>query len=131
MAKRASSDCIYPVGVDSIWKRAENQMQFTNSLKMKLAVILGVTHMLLGVCLRILNTIRKKKWLSLFTLAIPQLIFMLCTFAYMDFLIIYKWSKDYSGEKSQYSPSIIATMISVYAGFGDSPTVFWPDERKL
>lgn len=72
-------------------------MQFTNSLKMKLAVILGVTHMLLGICLKLLNVIRKKNWLSLFTLAIPQLIFMLCTFFYMDFMIIYKWTKEYKG----------------------------------
>lgn len=118
-------DCVYPVGIDSSWRVAENQMQFTNSLKMKLAVILGVAHMLLGTSLRILNTVRKRNWLSLLTLAIPQLIFMLCTFFYMDFLIILKWLKNYSGVASKDAPSIIATMISVFAGFGDSPFLFW------
>ena len=131
IANKLNHDCVYPFGVDSIWKRAENQIQFTNSLKMKLAVILGVTHMLLGICLRLLNTIRKKKWLSLLTLAIPQLVFMLCTFFYMDFMIVYKWSKSYSGDTLQHAPSIIATMISVYAGFGDAPDLFWPEERRF
>ena len=94
---------------------------------MKLAVILGVAHMLLGISLKIVNTIRKKNWLSLLTLAVPQLIFMLCTFFYMDFLIILKWCQNYTGSLSKNAPSIIATMISVYAGFGDSPTLFWPN----
>lgn len=43
----------------------------------------------------------------------------------MDFLIIYKWNTNYSGENSKNAPSIIATMISVYAGFGDSDLQFW------
>lgn len=94
---RISPDCVYPLGVDSIWKGALNQMQYVNSYKMKMAVILGVTHMLLGLGIKVINTVRRKNWLSLFTVAIPQIIFMLCTFVYMDYLIIYKWNTDYSG----------------------------------
>lgn len=93
---------------------------------MKLAVIFGVAHMLLGICLRILNTVRQRNWVSLFTLAIPQLIFMLCTFFYMDVMIIIKWAQNYHGELSKNAPSIISTMITVYAGFGESPLLFWP-----
>lgn len=92
---------------------------------MKMAVILGVCHMLLGTSIRILNTVRKRNWLSLFTLAIPQLIFMLTTFFYMDFLILFKWFKDYSGSNSKDAPSIISKMISVYTGSGDSPQLLW------
>lgn len=102
-------------------------MQFTNSFKMKLAVIFGVAHMILGICIKIMNSIKKRDWIVFATLAIPQLIFMLCTFFYMDAMIIIKWLKNYSGEQSQYAPSIISTMISVYAGFGDSPFLFWPE----
>jgi V-type H+-transporting ATPase subunit a len=64
---------------------------------MKLAVILGVTHMMLGLVIKVINLVRKKNWLSLFTLAVPQIVFMLCTFFYMDFLIVYKWGVDYTG----------------------------------
>lgn len=86
-------------------------MQFTNSYKMKLAVIFGVIHMLVGLGLKILNNVKKNNKLVLWTLAIPQLVFMLCTFFYMDVLIFYKWGTDYSGERSRLAPSIINTMI--------------------
>lgn len=82
-------------GIDSTWRRAENQMQFTNSLKMKMAVILGVIHMILGLIVRIINFIKQKKMVHLFTLAIPQMIFMLVTFTYMVFLIVKKWTIDF------------------------------------
>ena len=123
---RGDNDCVYGFGVDSIWKVAENQMQFTNSLKMKLAVIIGVAHMMLGLIVRFINGIKKKDWLDVFTITLPQTIFMLATFVYMDYLIIYKWTQDYTGVKSAQAPSIIATMIAVYAGFGsEGDLVFW------
>ena len=72
-------------------------MQFTNSLKMKLSVIIGVAHMVLGLFIRFINGIRKKDWIDVFTLTLPQTIFMFSTFVYMDYLIFYKWTMDYSG----------------------------------
>jgi len=44
--------------------------------------------------------------------------FMIATFLYMDFLIIYKWFQTYEGENTRNAPSIIATMIAIYAEFG-------------
>lgn len=85
---------------------------------MKLAVILGVLHMMLGIFIRIINTVVNKKWLQLFTLAIPQLLFLMVTFLYMDFLIIFKWNTSFSDNSSQTAPSIISTMIGIYVGFG-------------
>lgn len=40
---------------------------------------------------------------------IPQLLFMLCAFGWMDFLIIIKWFSIYP---DQMDPSIIDTMIN-------------------
>ena len=41
-------DCVYPAGVDPAWYGAQKEINFINSLKMKVSVILGVSHMLLG-----------------------------------------------------------------------------------
>lgn len=107
-------------------------MQFTNSLKMKLAVILGVVHMMLGLAIKLVNGMKRRNWLEIFTLTIPQIIFMLVTFVYMDYLIILKWSMNYMEEKSKDAPSIISTMIAVFAGFGgDDDPVFWKRERAF
>ena len=51
------SDCVYPFGLDPIWGIAGNSLAFTNSLKMKLAVIIGIVHMSLGLLAKALNAI--------------------------------------------------------------------------
>jgi V-type H+-transporting ATPase subunit a len=50
-----SADCVYPFGLDPAWSIATNNLNYVNSLKMKLSVILGVTHMLVGVFVKASN----------------------------------------------------------------------------
>ena len=69
--------------------------------------------MMLGLFLRLYNNFRRSKWTDLLTLTIPQIIFMCCTFLYMDFIIIYKWNTNYDADTSK-APSVISTMIAVY-----------------
>lgn len=36
------NDCVYPIGIDPKWYVSIDELNFMNSLKMKIAVILGV-----------------------------------------------------------------------------------------
>ena len=46
---------VYPIGVDPAWPHKANSLAFANSMKMKMAVTLGVTQMLFGICLSLSN----------------------------------------------------------------------------
>jgi vacuolar-type H+-ATPase subunit I/STV1 len=86
----------YLFGVDPVWRYSTQNIQFTNSLKMKMSVILGVSQMMVGIILKWFNTIHFKKWGYLGSVCIPELLFMSCTFVYMCMLIFIKWSTDYA-----------------------------------
>jgi len=100
----------YPFGLDPAWHGATNQLLFVNSMKMKLAVLLGVFQMVAGTFLSFANAVYEKSSINFFLQCLPQLIFMLLFFGYMDFLIIYKWT--HVGN----APSIINTMICMGLG---------------
>ena len=63
---------------------------------MKLAVIIGVIHMSFGIILKAVNSLHFKKKLDFYFEFIPQLLFMVLMFGYMDFLIIFKWLKPWA-----------------------------------
>lgn len=66
---------------------------------MKLSIVLGVTHMLIGIINKGLNSIYFKDFASFFFEFLPQLFFMLCTFGYMVILIIVKWLTNFDGRE--------------------------------
>lgn len=109
--ERKSEECVPWVGIDPLWYQAANEVSFMNSFKMKLSIVVGVVHMILGICLKIMNTIYFRKMVDLLCEAIPQLIFFLCTFGYMVFCIVLKWLIDW-GDGSK-APSIIAIFINL------------------
>jgi V-type H+-transporting ATPase subunit a len=117
---------VYPVGVDPVWYLAKNELSYMNSLKMKVAVILGVAQMTLGVVLKGLNYRYQGKRLEFWFEAVPQLILLLSLFGFMDILIVIKWLTDYSqpsaispDQNTLSAPSIISTMIVMVLGLGE------------
>jgi V-type H+-transporting ATPase subunit a len=44
-----------------VWGRAENELVFVNSLKMKISVIIAIIHMTFGVFIKAANTLFFKR----------------------------------------------------------------------
>lgn len=93
---------------------------------MKLAVIIGVIHMAIGVCVKGANNLFFGHYLELFTEVITGLIILLGLFGWMDLLIFSKWAypmNPYSldpanASRISYAPSIITVMINNFLAGG-------------
>ena len=97
LKKITNVHCVYPAGIDPIWYLSKQEITFTNSLKMKIAVIFGVCHMTLAIFQKGFNSIYHKRWLDFFFEFIPQIVLLLALFGWMDTIIIKKWVTDYAG----------------------------------
>jgi V-type H+-transporting ATPase subunit a len=89
---------VYPFGIDPAWHAADNGLVFTNSLKMKMSVILGVIHvrwhgvlcawipsasrltelkqMSFAICLQVPNHLHFKHNYAVWAEFLPQFLFM-------------------------------------------------------
>lgn len=105
--------CVYPFGMDPKWQMSTNELSFHNSVKMKLAVIIGVFHMLFGIVLKGMNCLYFGNTLGFIFEFIPQVIFMTILFGYMDAMIFIKWTRDWTNN-TRYSPSIISNLMNIF-----------------
>jgi len=135
-----SNGHVYPFGLDPGWHGADNALVFTNSYKMKMAVVLGVIHvrfsfavgiksnwglqMTFSLCLQIPNHIRFKRPLDIYANFIPQIIFLESIFGYLVICIIYKWAVDWS-KAARPPPSLLNMLIAMFL----SPGTIKPDEQ--
>lgn len=78
--------------------------------------------MTLGVFVKASNTIYFGRAIDFFFEFIPQLVFMILLFGYMDFLIIYKWLTFWPD--ASVAPSIITTMINMPLKLGKTVIVY-------
>ena len=113
-------DCKYKFGVDPVWIISNNELTFVNSLKMKFSVIIGVFQMSMGIVLKGLNAIYDKNFVDCLFVFIPQIIFMLILFGYMDALIFLKWSVNYDNEEDT-APDIKSYLMNIVLKFGELP----------
>mmetsp|Transcript_17767 Transcript_17767/g.24563 ORF Transcript_17767/g.24563 Transcript_17767/m.24563 type:complete len:848 (+) Transcript_17767:114-2657(+) len=84
-------DTPYMIGVDPVWHGTKTELQFTNSMKMKMSVIMGVVQMTAGIFLSAVNHRHFKDNLSMICEFIPQVLFLMAMFGYLSLLIIAKW----------------------------------------
>ncbi|XP_030623503.1 V-type proton ATPase 116 kDa subunit a [Chanos chanos] len=100
----------YVFGIDPIWNIALNKLSFLNSYKMKMSIILGVVHMMFGLGLSLMNFLYFKNLKSILLQFVPELLFLLCLFGYLVFLIIFKWCAVLQSERA---PSILLLFINM------------------
>ncbi|XP_004713647.1 V-type proton ATPase 116 kDa subunit a3 [Echinops telfairi] len=110
----------YPFGIDPIWSLADNHLSFLNSFKMKMSVVLGVTHMAFGVVLGVFNHVHFGQYHRLLLEFLPQLVFLLGLFGYLVFMVTYKWL-CVTVAKAASAPSILIHFINMFL-FSRSPT---------
>lgn len=110
------SNCAYPFGNDHFWKHSFKEYPFLNSYQMKISVIIAVLQMSLGVILKLVNSIHFGKTIDIIFEFLPQFIFLLALFGYMDLLIVMKWLTNYP--KTNEAPSIITCCIDLFLGHG-------------
>ncbi|KAI2668315.1 V-type proton ATPase 116 kDa subunit a2 [Labeo rohita] len=104
---------------NEIWSLANNHLTFLNSYKMKMSVIIGVIHMTFGVCLSFFNYMYSRDVSSMFLVLIPELVFMLCLFGYLVFMVVFKWIA-FGPQDSDRAPSILIHFIDMFV-FAENP----------
>ncbi|XP_066253495.1 V-type proton ATPase 116 kDa subunit a 1 isoform X2 [Euwallacea similis] len=110
----------YPFGLDPVWQPSKNKIIFLNSFKMKLSVIIGITHMLFGVAISYFKNMHMNNRLNIICEFIPQVVFLTFLFFYMVLLMFIKWFMYFaSNTKEDFTvgtrcaPSILITFINM------------------
>lgn len=111
VGSRTNPSYTYPFGIDPSWYISGNSMLFLNSYKMKLAVLLGICQMLFGLALAGTNFVAFDKWVDIWCMLLPQVLFMLSILGYLAFLILYKWAAG-------WDVSILNSLIAMIMKFG-------------
>ncbi|XP_043967275.1 V-type proton ATPase 116 kDa subunit a [Gambusia affinis] len=120
----------YPFGIDPIWNLASNRLTFLNSYKMKMSVILGIIHMSFGVILSTYNHRYFRKRYNLYLVFLPELLFLLCLFGYLVFMIFYKWLV-FTAKDSRQAPSILIHFINMFLMQGEAVQPLYPGQTGL
>jgi len=122
----APSEGPTPFGFDVAWMETTNKIDVYNSFKEKHAVIVGITQMMLGLFLQFANHIYFAKetgdYKRIFFGFIPEVVFLGCTFGYMCFIIIYKWTHA-PPVGTHRAANLLETMTNFFLSPGGGPAL--------
>ncbi|KAJ5762340.1 uncharacterized protein N7511_005722 [Penicillium nucicola] len=93
----------FPFGLDWNWHEADNSLLFSNSMKMKMSVLLGWCHMTYALCLQLVNARHFKSKVDIWGNFIPGMLFFQSIFGYLVLTVLYKWSVNW-GETGANPP---------------------------
>jgi V-type H+-transporting ATPase subunit a len=88
---RKTDNGVYAIGIDPVWVFKDNELIFTNSMKMKIAIVMGIGQMLFGMMLQMMKLVKNKEWMKLGLKWIPQMMYLISFFGYMVVIVIVKW----------------------------------------
>lgn len=107
----------YPFGLDPVWQFGVNKISFTNTMKMKFSIIIGIIQMIFGLILGLMNHFYFKRRVNIFLEFIPQIIFITLIFVYLCFMIMLKWIK-YGGTSDPVTgscaPNLLIELINMF-----------------
>ncbi|KAJ5899082.1 hypothetical protein N7495_003826 [Penicillium taxi] len=99
----------FPIGLDWNWHEAENSLLFSNSVKMKMSIVLGWSHMTYALCLQYINGRHFKSKVDIWGNFVPGMLFFQCIFGYLVVTIIYKWTVNWA--LTDVSPPSLLNML--------------------
>lgn len=114
---------IYPFGIDPSWYFKDNELIFLNSYKMKLSVVMGMSQMIFGMFLQLINHIHRKSLYEILVKWLPQMLYLVPFFGYLVVIIILKWCTDFKNgdfpdEEKANGVNLIQVMIGMILNIG-------------